>query len=158
MRKLGILCLLCLVASCHWFSSKEAKTQKLVDEELGQIDWNDVDQYPLFDNCDEYASKPEQRECFQNTLLSHFSKALQDFEFTLDKDLEDTIYVDFLVDKEGAITVLEIEENPVLQEQIPEFNDIIDKSLKNLPKVGPAIKRSMPVDAKFRIPIVLNTN
>jgi hypothetical protein len=158
MRILGFFCCFMLLASCDLFTSAEKKTQKIVDKELLGIDWNDVDQYPLFDDCDETVSKIEQRSCFENTLLLHFSMTLQDFEFILDEDLDDTIYVDFLVDQEGAMTVLDIETNSIIQEQIPEFNGIITQSLKSLPRVEPALKRGIPVNAKFRIPIVLNTN
>ena len=157
MRKLGLLGLLCLLVSCDWFSSREATAQKLVEKELQGIDWNEVDQYPLFDDCDETVSKTAQRECFENTLLLHFSMTLQDFEFVLNKDIEDSIYIDFLVDKDGVMTVLDIEEHGALKEQIPEFNGIITQSFKSLPRVEPALKRGIPVNAKFRIPLVLNT-
>ena len=158
MRKLGILCLLCSLVSCDWFSSREVKTQKLVEKELQGIDWNDVDQYPLFDDCDESVSKTDQRECFENTLLLHFSMTLQDFEFVLSEDIGESIYVDFLVDKEGRMTVLDIEEHSAIKKQIPEFNGIITQSFKSLPRVEPALKRGIPVNAKFRIPLVFNSN
>ncbi len=157
MRNFFILGCCFLLSSCNWFASPETRIQKLVDEELASINMNDVDQYPLFDDCDETASKNSQKECFENTLLLHFSMTLQDFEFSLDQDIEDTIYVDFLVDSEGSMSVLYIEENPLVNEQIPEFNGIISQSLKSLPRVAPALKRGIPVNAKFRIPIILNT-
>ncbi len=157
MRRLVILGVFFLMASCQWFASQEAKTQMLVEEELQSIDWNDVDQYPLFDDCDETVSKTAQKACFENTLLLHFSMTLQDFEFVLDEEVDDTIYVDFLVDSEGTMSVLEIQENNTVKQQIPEFDAIITQSLKSLPRVEPALKRGIPVNAKFRIPIVLNT-
>ena len=146
------------MTSCDWFDSKEARTQKLVEEELQEIDWNDVDQYPLFNDCDETAGKAEQRECFQNTLLLHFSMALQDFEFVANSDMDDSIYVDFLVDREGAIAILDIGNTGEIKEQLPDFDTIITQSLKSLPKIDPALKRGIPVNVKLRIPIVLNTN
>lgn len=158
MRKIAVLCGLCLMVSCDWFSSREANTRKLVDKELSGIDWNDVDQYPLFTECDEVVAKTAQRECFENTLLKHLAMTLQDFEFVLNQDFEDTIYVDFLVDREGQLSVLEIQENEAVREQIPEFNGVISQSLNSLPKLEPALKRGIPVNAKFRIPLVLNTN
>lgn len=157
MRKFGILWCLCLLTSCDWFTSKEEKTQKLVNEVMQGIDWNDIDQYPLFDNCDETVSKAGQRECFETTLLSHFSSTLSEFDFELDVGINDTVNVDFLMDKDGSISVLEVEKNAVIQAQIPEFNTIIAHSLKSLPSVAPALKRGIPVSAKFRIPIVLST-
>jgi hypothetical protein len=90
--------------------------------------------------------------------LLHFSSTLHDFEFVLDQDVDDVIYVDFLVDKDGAISVLDIEKNAAVQDQIPEFNGVITQSLKSLPRLAPVLKRGIPVNAKFRIPLVLNTN
>ena len=158
MRKSGVFLCCCLMASCSWFESREARTRKLVDREMQAINWNDVDQYPLFRECDESAPKPLQKECFEQNLLQHFSLTLRDFEFVLDTDLEDTIYVDFLVDRDGTISVLDVERNSAVAEQIPEFSGVVAQSLKSLPPLAPALKRGIPVKARFRIPLVLNTS
>ena len=146
-----------LLISCDYLAPKEEKTRRLVQEELRSINWNDVDQYPLFASCNESLSKEEQQACFENELLTHFSGTLQEFEFILSEDVEDTIYVDFLVERDGSVTVLDIEDHMTVQEQIPEFNAIITQSLKSLPEIEPALKRGIPVNAKFRIPLELNT-
>ena len=153
----GILLGLCLV-SCEWFTSRETKTRKLVEEEIRSINWNEVDQFPLFEACDETASKPEQQECFQNTLVMHLGMALQDFEFRSDQPLEDILYVDFLVDSQGGISILSIEENKLLSAENPEFERIISGTLRSLPRLQPALKRGIPVTARFRIPLVIQTN
>ncbi|MDO1499196.1 hypothetical protein Q2T40_02625 [Winogradskyella maritima] len=64
------------LGSCTFFESKEKRTQELINEELGQIDWNTVDSYPFFYTCDESASKAEQKICFEETLISHFQETL----------------------------------------------------------------------------------
>lgn len=158
MQKLWILCGLCLLTSCKRLTFQKDKTQELIEQEMQNINWNDVDQYPLFENCDETTSKEEQKQCFENTLLSHFASTMQEFEFKLDTAIYDTVNVDFLIDKNGSISVLEIKKNSAVEAQIPEFNGIIAQCLNNLPPVAPAIKRGIPVNARFRIPIVLNTN
>ena len=158
MRFLLALFALCMITSCTWLAPKEEKTRRLVQQELSTINWNDVDQYPMFQSCGESISKDEQRICFEDELLNHFSKTLNDFEFILKEDVEDTIYVDFLVERDGSITVLDIEDQMAVQDQIPEFNAIITQSLKSLPEVQPALKRGIPVSAKFRIPLELNTD
>ncbi len=158
MRKFWFIGCLFLLISCDWFESQETKTQKLVNQEMSTIDWNDVDQYPLFDNCDETVSKPEQRKCFKDTLLAHFSSTLNEFEFVLESNIVDTLYLDFLIDNNGKISVLDMEKNEEILSQIPEFDGIIIQSLKTLPHLAPAIKRGIPVTAKFRIPIIVNTN
>ncbi len=157
MQKLWILGVLCLFTSCNWFTSREEKTLELVNQEMQTIDWNEIDQYPLFANCDELVSKKFQRECFEKTLLKHFSDLINEFEFELDSAISDTINVDFLIDKEGGISVLDIEKNVKIEAQIPEFNGIIIQGLKGLPVIAPALKRGIPVATKFRFPIVLST-
>ena len=79
MRFLGVLCCFFLLQSCDWMASTESKTQKIVEDELRGIDWNEVDQYPLFEGCDETAAKQEQRQCFENTLLQNLGMTLAGF-------------------------------------------------------------------------------
>lgn len=157
MRIAIFLCGFLLFGSCDIFTSKEVKTQELVDREMQNINFNDVDQFPLFENCDETHTKEENRQCFEKTLLHHFSTTLEGFEFVLKEAMVDTLYVDFLVDKKGKISVLDIEHNAIVEEQIPEFDAIITRGLQTLPKVSPALKRGIPVTTKFRIPIIVNT-
>lgn len=158
MRKIWVIVLLFGVVSCHFFESKEKKAQKLVNREMLEIDWNEVDNYPLFGNCDETLSKVAQKECFEKELLSHFSKTIKEFEFVLTKDIDTTVLVDFLIDQEGRITVTAIEKDRAIDSQMPEFDGIVIQSLKGLPPIAPALKRGIPVRAKFRIPIALKSN
>ena len=158
MRKFFIILILCSFFSCDYFVSKEKRTQKLVNQEMQTIDWNDVDNYPLFENCDETTSKTSQRECFESELLLHFSATLEEFEFVIDPKANNTVFVDFLIDQDGKISVLNIEKDKAIDDQMPEFNGIVSQSLKNLPTLAPALKRGIPVSAKFRIPIILNSN
>ena len=155
MRNLSIICLLSLLTACDWSAKREEKTRELVDQEIQTIDWDDVDQYPLFADCDELASKPEQKKCFMETLLRHFSKTLQESDLVLEKEIRDTIFVDFRMEDTGAITLINIKNDEQINQQIPDFRNQIEKSLNNLPKIEPALKRGIPVSAKFRIPIVL---
>ena len=153
----GILLGLCLT-SCEWFASTETKTRQLVEEELSAIDWNEVDQYPLFDTCEETASKPEQKTCFEQNLVMHLSMSLQDFEFQSDQRLADTLYVDFMVDPQGKIFVVSMDKNAAFSKANPEFERIVSRSLRSLPRLEPALKRGIPVSSRFRIPLVLHTD
>ncbi|MBU2974394.1 hypothetical protein [Zobellia sp. B3R18] len=155
MRNLTILCFLFLLTACNWSVSKEEKTQELVNKEILSIDWEDVDQYPLFADCDEIASKQEQKQCFMATLLEHFSKTLEESDFVVEEAVKDTIFVDFLMEASGAISLLHIDKGNITEDQLPGFDQQIGKSLNSLPKIEPALKRGIPVRAKFRIPIVL---
>ena len=158
MRRIWVIVLLFGCVSCHFFESKGKKAQELVSREMLEIDWNDVDTYPLFENCDETLNKLRQKACFEQELFSHFSKTIQEFEFVLTKDIDTTVLVDFLIDQEGRITVTAIEKDRAIDSQMPEFDGIVIQSLKGLPSIAPALKRGIPVSAKFRIPIVLHSH
>ena len=147
-----------MMTSCELFVSKDEKTQELVNKELLEIDWNDVDSYPLFEDCDENLTKSAERECFEKELLKHCSQTLNEFEFKLDSKIDPTVIVDFLVDKNGRIMIVAIEKDSVIDREMPEFDRIVRQSLKNVPSLAPALKRGIPVKAKFRIPIVLKSN
>ncbi|MBT8234568.1 MAG: hypothetical protein KJO04_00100 [Bacteroidia bacterium] len=147
-----------LSSACSLFSSKEKRTQKLVAKEMEQIDWNTLDHYPLFVECDELMTVETQRSCFEESLVKKLSEGLAEYELVLEDQVTTVIFIDLLVDMEGKIKVVDMERNPDILAQIPDFNRMIQREVNELPKVEPALKRGVPVNVKFRIPIELNTN
>jgi len=153
-----LVVVLCLsLCSCNFFESKEKRTQELINSELREIDWNSIDTYPLFLDCDETAAKEVQRQCFEQKLTAHFQETLNEFEFIVDSDENPTVAVIFVIDTDGDIEILDIEKNAFILKQMPEFDGIVVQSLKTVPEIAPALKRGIPVKTKFRIPIRLNT-
>ena len=128
MRTFPIIAILTLLTACDWSAKREEKTRELVDQEIRAIDWDDVDQYPLFADCDELAVKPEQKKCFMETLLRHFSKTLKESDFVLDEEVKDTIFVDFRMEDTGAITLIDIKNDEKIQGQLPGFREQIEKA------------------------------
>ena len=130
----------------------------MVAREMERIDWNAVDHYPLFEECDELMTWPKQKKCFENTITTHLRDRIKSHGFELKDSIQAVVYMDLLVDREGTIKLAEIERNNRLLEQIPEFNRLIQREINALPQVEPALKQGVPVNVKFRIPIVLNAN
>lgn len=156
MQRWWFLLILLIGGSCKYFQSGEEQTNKMVSEELMAIDWNDVDQYPLFDECDELAQKIEQRDCFQREMLARFVAAFSDTVYEVDQEIKDTLFVDFEVDEDGFVNIIEIEENDEIERLVPGFRDEIRTRFKDL-TVIPAHKRGIDVKIKFRLPIILDT-
>lgn len=128
----------------------------MVNQELMAIDWNDVDQYPLFEACDEMAQKTEQRNCFEREMLKRFMEAFSDTVYEVDQEIKDTLFVDFEVDEDGFVNIIEIEQNATIEEVVPGFRDEVRSRFKDL-TVLPAHKRGINVKIKFRLPIILDT-
>jgi hypothetical protein len=142
---------------CHYFVSKEKKVQDQVVAELLRLNLDSVDQYPLFEACDELAPKTEQKACFEQTILAHLSESFSHYEFLVTESVHDTLMVVFKVDSVGKVSLLKLETNARITNEIPEFDGIVEQSLKILPRIEPAIKKGIPVSAKFSLPLVVNT-
>ncbi|MFS4416492.1 hypothetical protein [Maribacter sp. 2307ULW6-5] len=155
MKGFALGCMGLLLVACSQFGNKERRTQELVRDRLQEIDWNSVDAYPLFYTCDEAAGKPQQKSCFEETLVRHFKETLQTFEFTLEQGVDPEVTVIFVVNTEGNIIVKGMEMDPKLLKKMPSFQGMVSQSLKNLPALAPALKQGMPVSTKYRIPIQL---
>ncbi len=156
MQRWWFLAMLLIFTSCQYFLSSEEQTQRLVNEKLMAIDWNDVHQYPLFEECDEMAPKPQQRICFEQQMLRRFVEAFSDTVYEVEEEFKDTLFVDFEVDEDGFVNITEIEENNAIERVVPGFRDEIRKRFKDL-TVFPAQKEGIKVKIKFRLPIVLDT-
>lgn len=157
MRRFWVLILGFTLFSCQYFLSKEERTTQLVNSKLAEIDMNDVDQYPLFEACDETATKEEQRQCFQNEIMKYFETAIEDMVFRTKNDLADTLWVDLRIDEEGRMAIAHIFKNNNLDENIPELRSSLSERLNDSTKIAPAIKRGVPVGLKVRLPILIET-
>lgn len=157
MQRLVLFLFILVCGSCDFFVSTQEKTEKEVRKVLGEINWNEVDTYPMFDACDEYAPKSEQRTCFKNQLLERFADTLASLNLTAEKALNDTLWIDFIVDEDGFIIINEIKDNASIKDVFPGLEKDIAKRLNDITTVAPARKRSIPVSIKVRLPIILNT-
>ncbi|WP_224485019.1 hypothetical protein [Robertkochia aurantiaca] len=158
MQRFGALLLLLTLVSCQFFGSTETAKKELVQKELESMNWNEVDRYPLFEDCDETADKAAQRQCFQMAFTSHFFSTLQQHRIEVRGNLNDTVKVELLIDKYGSIIYLDSDINENVKKEIPEFEDMVERSLQTLPQVYPALKRDIPVSTKVVLPIVLKVD
>jgi hypothetical protein len=130
-------------------------SQDIVKEELETFNWNEVDEYPSFDNCNTSDTKALRKQCFQTTLTNHITSQLALRKIVVTEDLNDTIEMSFFISEKGDLRILNIESNPKITSQIPEINTFLTESLNNLPQISPAIKRGQQVKTEFKIPIII---
>lgn len=155
MKRLIVLIGL-LVVSCDYFEKKKIKTEDIVIQELEDIDWNAVDQYPSFSLCDTLIEKSEQKHCFETTILNHVNTYLSQQHIVVSTDVEDVIELKLSIDNTGEISVLNTKIKPETLEVIPEIESLLKGSLKSLPQIFPAIKRGQKVSTEFVLPVVVS--
>ncbi|RXP56139.1 hypothetical protein EC396_07645 [Lutibacter sp. HS1-25] len=137
--------------SCSFLEDRTKQVQQ-VDT---IVDFNSIDAFPLFPNCDEFPSREKQQNCFQIEMVQHIYASLKEYSLNATEVVNDTVFVKLIVDAQGKTSLSAIEISQKTKQLLPEFDSILKVSLQNLPKLQPAIKRNMPVATEFTLPIIL---
>ena len=159
MRKTLIIIFCFLSISCEFDFQidKKITVDEFINEELKSLNWNDVDQYPVFENCLKINNVKNKNNCFVETITNSFRENLKTNNLVLNRTLIDTVRMVLKVDKIGKISI----ENMTISDQNNKYKEVITKSFENtvssLPKLYPAIKRGQEVDVIFNIPIIIST-
>ncbi|MEW7290069.1 hypothetical protein [Aquimarina sp. 2304DJ70-9] len=153
-RKLYIGLLAFTLLSCDGFILKKENKEEIVKEGLDKLNWNEVEQPPLFEICKE---KPEEEleQCFQNTITKHIQDYLAQYIIKIKQPVNDTIWVPLLITKDSKIILEDFELPSTIEIEIPNLKDTLAKGIETLPKIEPAHTRSTPVTARYKLPIVI---
>lgn len=107
------------------------------------IPFAEVDQVPLFDNCE----KDKTKECFQNELQNHIKQNFYYPEEAIEKNISGKVFVSFIIKKDGAVVIKAIRAS----------EEILEKSVYELmmkmPKLKPAVHQRKEVNMSMSIPI-----
>ena len=157
MRYAPILFLI-FCCSCHYFEKKKLDSEMLLEEELQAFNWNELDQYPSFESCEDGIDFQANKVCFETVLTTHIFEVLKSNESMISEPLKDTLILDLLVSKRGGLSVKSFKGSHLSANTTARFKDTLIKSFSVLPVLYPAIKRSQYVQAVFQLPIILNIN
>jgi len=153
-----LLVFLILLTSCDSFQSKKVSTEQLFEEEMQAINWNDVDDYPTFSDCDSANTTQEKKACFEGYLHNVLASNLSNQKIIVTDDVSDTVVLKIHIDKTGQFSIKTIDMDSMTQAQIPQLDSILRHSFDSLPKIYPAIKRSQQVATEFSLPVIVNIN
>lgn len=157
MKRLSILLVL-ILASCDYFEKNKIDANTIIQEELETINWNEVDVYPTFENCEEASTKSDKKYCFENVLIKHINQNLANQVLVVSESINDTILLTLNCSNTGELTINHLKIKETTRQQIQNIDSIILSGFDSLPKLYPAIKRSQPVATEFKLPIVLKTD
>ncbi len=141
--------------SCDNFVLKKENKEEIIKERLDKLNWNEVEQPPLFEVCKK-KSEEELEQCFQNTISEHLYQHLLKQEITIKKSVNDTIWIPLLITKNSEIVIEDFELPDIIALEIPNLKDILEEGISTLPKVEAAHTRSTPVTARYKLPLVIH--
>jgi len=153
---LFLICLFFLY-SCDLQLNKKITVNEFIEDELKSFSWNQVDQYPVFENCLNFNDTDQKNNCFVETITENFRINLKNNNLVLNRTLVDTINLVLKIDKKGNIGI----QSMTTSDENIKYKEIIsisfDSTMDDLPKLYPAIKRGQEVDIIFNLPILIST-
>jgi hypothetical protein len=154
MYKIIALVILLSLQSCQLFNKKVPDESELLQQELKKINWEQVDEFPSFSECDSLTDKESQQTCFYETLSTQLHSKLKDDSIAKLFPQLDTIQVKVSISSNSDLNF-----EPIISDSIaynkPQLDSIFQLRLTDFPKINPAIKRGVPVKTEFQMPVVL---
>lgn len=157
MKKALALLLLFLISSCQYLGGEVPSKKELLDKELNAINWNEVDEFPSFSECDKIKDERMQNQCFFEFLTQTIQEKLSsDTLASLYPEL-DTIEVKVTVFPNSSMKFEpQFPKDSTTYDTI-KIDSILKSRLVNFPKVNPATKRGLPVKTQFILPVIIKS-
>lgn len=148
------ICLVITLYSCDKLVLKKDNRDTIVKEKWNELDKNEVEEPPLFEAC-LYKIREEQENCFHRTITQHIQEDLIDNTFTVVEAINDTVWIPLLITKDAEIIIEDYALPELIESQLPDFREILEESINNLPKIEPAHTRGTPTSARYKLPLVI---
>ncbi len=131
--------------------------QELLDKQMKEINWNEVDEYPSVADCEKLTDANQRKQCFFEFLTATIQQKLSiDTLSTLFPKL-DTIEVKVTVLPNSTMEFQpQFPKDSVAYDTI-KIDSILRVRLVDFPKVNPAIKRGIPVKTQFVLPVIIKS-
>jgi len=157
MKKAIALFLVSLCFSCQYFEKKVPNEKELLEKQLKEINWNEVDEYPSVADCEKLTDPTQRKQCFFEFLTTAIQQKLAvDTLSTMFPKL-DTIEVKVTVFPNSTMEFEpQFPKDSVAYDTI-KIDSILHVRLVDFPKVNPATKRGIPVKTKFVLPVIIKS-
>ena len=139
-----------LLVGCEYFS-----TTTYTPKQIKQAsEWSEKDQSPGFESCQD---DPEEDRflCFKNTISNAVTDALYTELLISNQVLDREITLIIGVDKEGTISLLELEDAATVLDALPALSTVLEDAINSLPTAIPATKSNVgvTVDTQLKLPL-----
>tara|TARA_B100000780_G_C21016867_1_gene407378 strand:+ start:322 stop:792 length:471 start_codon:yes stop_codon:yes gene_type:complete len=150
MRLLIVLSTVLVFNSCDYLSFQKNENHEKLNMD---IDFTSVDDSPSFKVCDTLIDKNKKTSCFRTTIRQEISNSLSNQSIKVKKSIDETILVTIRIQSNKQVQLTSMIASDGLLTQIPSLNQMIKKSIEDLPEIYPAIKRGIPVTTAYKLPI-----
>lgn len=147
-----ILIVLMSFQSCQYFNTKNSK-EKLLQKELQSINWKQVDEFPMIDDCEKLHDDAQQKQCFFEMLSADLKKRIKD-SYNGSLVLKDTVFIKVTVQANSKVLFKTQNSVKNINVDNQKIDSILQKDTIDFPRIKPALKRGIVVKSEFVLPIV----
>ena len=140
---------------------KEKDLELAKEEYRETLNRSEITAYPLFDTCKEteVADLETQKKCFLEQTSVHIYKYLEKQSLKTDEMIQDTIYLDIEVSKEGKFKLVTISGEENLSEELINLKVLCNEAIETIPELEkPATKNTITASIVFKMPLILKSN
>ncbi len=149
MRVVIFLLVLICCTSCRFFSLDISRNQQILDT---IINFSKVDVSPSFSECKDKIDKAK-NDCFRITIHQKIAASLAEYQLEIKDSIDEIIHVELLISSAGKINLIIINSSAKIQKELPRLDSLLKISVEGLPAIFPAIKRGIPVNTQYSLPI-----
>ncbi len=155
MKKFFFYFLIILFSSCQYFEKQVPSEKELLEKQIKEINWKEVDQYPSIADCERLTDETQRKQCFFEFLSSTIQQKLSIDTLKILFPKLDTIEVKVTVNSDATMQFEPQFPRDTVAYDTIKIDSILKIKLVNFPKVNPAFKRGIPVKTQFILPVII---
>ncbi len=129
--------------------------KELLEKQIKEINWKEVDQYPSIADCERLTDETQRKQCFFEFLSSTIQQKLSIDTLKILFPKLDTIEVKVTVNSDATMQFEPQFPRDTVAYDTIKIDSILKIKLVNFPKVNPAFKRGIPVKTQFILPVII---
>ena len=152
-RYTSIFIILLLFSGCHLFESTKVPSKEIKTASS----WSEKDQGPNFNECDDFESDQEKKDCFESTISNSILDYLDQNLLESSESISEEINIILKIDKEGYFSLEEYNGSSKIDQVIPSLKEQLEIAVSLIPQAQPAVKTNVGtfVSTKLNLPIVI---
>jgi hypothetical protein len=157
LKKFLAILFLILLQSCQYFEKHIPNEKDLLEKQIKEINWKEVDEYPSIADCDAISDSDQRKQCFFEFLSNTIQQKLSIDTLKILFPKLDTIEVRVTVNTDATMQFEpQFPKDSVVYDTI-KIDSVLKMKLVDFPKVHPASKRGIPVKTQFILPVIIKT-
>ena len=157
LKNLRLLVFVLMMQSCQYFEKQVPSEKELLNQQLKEINWKKVDQYPSISDCEQITDPTQRKQCFFEFMASTIQQKLSVDTMKILFPKLDTIEVKVTVNTDSSLQFEPQFPKDTIAYDTNKIDSILKVKLVDFPKVNPAIKRGIPVKTQFILPVVIKS-